>query len=971
MSDAFARLRDALEGRYALERELGAGGMATVYLAEDVRHHRAVAIKVLKPELTAAVGAPRFLAEIETTANLRHPHILPLFDSGEADGFLYFVMPYVEGESVRDRLDREGPLPVAEALAIARDVAAALAHAHTRGVIHRDVKPANILLGDGGALVADFGIARAVSSLDSPQLTATGLSLGTPTYMSPEQVSGEGAIDGRSDLYALGTLLYEMLTGEPPFTAPTLQGLVTKLLTEVAPSVRSVCPDVPKFVAEAVSRALEKDPDQRFGSVQAFRDALAMPETRSPRRGPMLAGVIVAIVALALMGTVAWRSVKKADSLNLLPEISSLIDEGRHVEAHDLALRAEAWIEGDTALTGLMVETTDLLTVTSEPEGAEVFLQRYAPDPAQIPDSQLIGVTPIVEYRIPRADHRVVVSTDGFLPAERMASSAWARSESLAEEGRLVSIVVSLAASDDTPPGMVPVPGGEYQMVGPDAPTGMTAALGPFFIDRLEVTNEAFKTFVDAGGYAGDAYWVEAPSDIRPRLVDRTGLPGPRSWVGQQFPEGEGRHPVSGVSWYEAQAFCRSRGRRLPTAFEWEKVARDGRVAHRGVLMPWGYQSASARVGPRANFNSTGPVEVNAHPFGISPYGAYAMAGNVREWLANPMGDGFMITGGSWEGPAYLYTEFGAESGNFASPALGFRCALSEGSGDQGADRIDIDTRVPTYQPVDEATFRTLLTHYRYDRRPANPRITETVETPAWTRQRIWIDGPGSDSVLVYFYAPKAVEPPYQTMVFVPGSGALFMETLPESVEWTVGPVIQGGRAALAVVMRGMLERDFPPAFTPPPPPSVEFRDLMVLRATELRLGMDYAESRSDVDPDKFAYVAVSWGAGSRLAFSAVDDRYKAVVYIGGGIDERVKPTLPEADNVNFAPYVLAPKLLLNGRNDEEHPWLSRALPLWNLLSEPKELELVDGGGHVVPLESRIPAINGFLDRVLGPAGGG
>jgi formylglycine-generating enzyme required for sulfatase activity len=876
-------------------------------------------------------------------------------------------MPYVEGETLRDRLKREGRLPLQDALAVTRDVAAALAHAHARGVIHRDIKPANILLGDGGALVADFGIARAVSSLDRPQLTATGLSLGTPAYMSPEQVGGEGVIDGRSDLYSLAALLHEALTGEPPFTAPTLQGLVAKLLTEPAPSVRSVRPDVPKGVAAALSRAMEKEADRRFDSVEAFREALAVPEIRRPIRAAVVAAGVTAAVILTVVGGMAWRSVQAAQARNLLPEIARLIEEGRFVEGHDLALQAEAWIEGDSTLATLMLETTDLLTVTSEPEGAEVFLQRYASDPDQISDSQRVGVTPLVELRIPRADHRVVVSRAGFLSAERMASSAWTRSESLTQEGRLVSLAVELTAADETPTGTVSVPGGAYQIVGPDVPTGMTAALEPFFIDRFEVTNEAFKAFVDAGGYAMDEHWAGTPPEARAALVDRTGLPGPRSWVGQQYPGGAGRHPVSGVSWYEARAFCRSRGHRLPTVFEWEKAARDGGVAHRGVLMPWGYQSASGRVGPRANFNSSGPVDVDAHPFGISPYGAYAMAGNVREWLANAMGDGRMITGGSWEGPAYLYTEFGVESGAFSSQAVGFRCAYSEGLGDQGGDRIDIDTRVRAYQPVDEATFRTLLTHYRYDRRPANPRITETVETPAWIRQRIWIDGSGSDSVLVYFYAPKAVEPPYQTMAFVPGSGAFFMETLPEAVEWTVGPVIQAGRAALAVVMTGMLEREFPPDFTPPPPPSVEFRDLMVLQATELRLGMDYAESRGDVDPDRWAYVAVSWGAGSRLAFSAVDERYEAVVYIGGGIDERVKPTLPEADNVNFAPYVRAPKLLVNGRNDEEHPWLSRALPLWNLLSEPKELVLVDGGGHVVPLEDRIPAINGFLDRVLGP----
>jgi hypothetical protein len=369
----------------------------------------------------------------------------------------------------------------------------------------------------------------------------------------------------------------------------------------------------------------------------------------------------------------------------------------------------------------------------------------------------------------------------------------------------------------------------------------------------------------------------------------------------------------------------------------------------------------------RSNFASDGPTAVDAFPFGVSPYGAYGMAGNVREWTANPFGDGFAVTGGSWEGPSYLYTEYASAAGSFSSAALGFRCAKSLGSGDQGIGKIDLDTRSPVYTPVDEATYRTLLAHYQYDRQPPKPRLVDTVEMPSWTRERIWIDGPATDSILLYFYAPKTSNPPYQTIVYVPGSGAFCCQTLPEEMEWAIGPVIQGGRAVLAVVLKGMIEREFDPGFLPPEPSSVRFRDLMVQQATELRLGIDYVEARGDVDPDRLAYVAVSFGAGSRLGFSVVDDRYKAVVYIGGGIDERVKPTLPEADNVNFAPYLSVPKLLLNGRSDEEHPWLTRGLPLWNLLREPKELVLLDGGGHVVPLETRIPAINDFLDRTLGP----
>jgi pimeloyl-ACP methyl ester carboxylesterase len=206
-------------------------------------------------------------------------------------------------------------------------------------------------------------------------------------------------------------------------------------------------------------------------------------------------------------------------------------------------------------------------------------------------------------------------------------------------------------------------------------------------------------------------------------------------------------------------------------------------------------------------------------------------------------------------------------------------------------------------------------------------------------------------------------------MVFVPGAGGFCCQAVAENVEWTIGPAIRGGRAALAVVLKGMVERRWEPGYSRPAPHSVQFRDEMVRHATELRLGMDYLATRSDVNTDQLAYVAVSFGAGSRLPFAAVDRRYKAAVLIGGGIDERVKPTLPEADNVNFAPYIDVPTLLLNGRRDEEHPWFTRALPLWNLLSEPKQLVLVDGAGHIPPLEARIPAIIDFLTKTLGPIG--
>jgi len=274
MSTALDRLAAALADHYRIERELGQGGMATVYLAQDLKHDRKVAIKVLRPELAAVIGAERFLREIKTIANLQHPHILGLIDSGEVHGTAYYVMPHVEGESLRDRLTREKQLPIADAVRIASEVAAALDYAHRHGVIHRDIKPENVLLHDGSALVADFGIALAVSSAGGTRMTETGLSLGTPHYMSPEQAMGEREITSRSDLYALGAMTYEMLLGEPPFTGPTAQAIVAKVMTEKPASLVLRRERIPAEVEEAVLTALEKLPADRFASAAEFGAAL-------------------------------------------------------------------------------------------------------------------------------------------------------------------------------------------------------------------------------------------------------------------------------------------------------------------------------------------------------------------------------------------------------------------------------------------------------------------------------------------------------------------------------------------------------------------------------------------------------------------------------------------------------------------------------------------------------------------------
>ena len=311
------RLKAALVDRYTILEELGAGGMATVYLGEDLKHHRKVAVKVLRPELAAVLGAERFLQEITTTANLQHPHILPLFDSGEADSFLYYVMPFIDGETLRDKLNRETQLGIDEAVKITTEVADALNYAHGENVIHRDIKPENILLHNGRPMVADFGIALAVSAAAGGRMTETGMSLGTPHYMSPEQATADKDLTNRSDIYSLGCVLYEMLAGEPPHTGGSAQAIVMKILAEVVQPVTELRKSVPPHVAAATAQALEKLAADRFGTAKEFAEALTNPAftlpatqaavAREPASGPWnRVTVVTTALAAVLLGTTLW-----------------------------------------------------------------------------------------------------------------------------------------------------------------------------------------------------------------------------------------------------------------------------------------------------------------------------------------------------------------------------------------------------------------------------------------------------------------------------------------------------------------------------------------------------------------------------------------------------------------------------------------------------------------------------------------
>jgi eukaryotic-like serine/threonine-protein kinase len=401
MTAVMERLAAALADRYRIERELGAGGMATVYLAEDLKHGRKVALKVLKPELAAVLGAERFVVEIKTTAALQHPHILPLFDSGTADGFLFYVMPFIDGETLRDKLNRETQLSVDEAVRITREVADALHYAHTQGVIHRDIKPENVLLANGRPMVADFGIALAVSAAAGGRMTETGLSLGTPHYMSPEQATAEKEITGRSDVYSLASVCYEMLTGNPPHVGSSAQQIIMRIITEQPEAVTKHRKSVPPHVAAAVAKALEKLPADRFETAEKFAEALANASfttmttagaaaaARGGSRGALLAVSAIAVIATAAATWLAVRPLPDAPAMRFrlaLPDSQMPVPgSAAPVPAPDGSfLIYNGPVSGEPALSQLWIKRRDALEAAPIPGTRGAGTTAISPDGTRI-----------------------------------------------------------------------------------------------------------------------------------------------------------------------------------------------------------------------------------------------------------------------------------------------------------------------------------------------------------------------------------------------------------------------------------------------------------------------------------------------------------------------------------------------------------------------------------------------------------
>ena len=408
-------LNTALRGRYVVRRLLGAGGMAEVYLADDLKHDRKVAIKVLRAKVASFLGPERFLGEIQVTARLQHPHIVPLFDSGEAAGFLYYVMPYVEGESLRERLSRDGGLETGEAKEIARQVGSALQYAHEQGIVHRgDIKPENVMLQAGQAVVADFGIALAFADTDRTRFTSLGQAIGTPGHMSPEQAAGEPGLDERTDIYALGALLFEMLSGAPPYTGTTAREVVAKVISGSRPSVTTLVPAISASLEETVETAMAQLPGARFDSVAQLLEALERDQPAdglggmSRRTRWVAAALLIAAIGLGgVFGRRAWRRAEQREWARMvaIPEIQGLLDASDTFGALQLALRAQEQLPDDPTVAALLAASSLEIEITSEPAGAEVRYRRYTPEATAWVG---LGRTPLERARLPDRGQVVV-----------------------------------------------------------------------------------------------------------------------------------------------------------------------------------------------------------------------------------------------------------------------------------------------------------------------------------------------------------------------------------------------------------------------------------------------------------------------------------------------------------------------------------------------------------------------------------
>ena len=993
---------------YKITEKLGEGGMGVVYKAEDIRLKRPVALKFLPPEaLDDKERQDRFLHEAQAAAALNHPNVCVVHEIDNADGRTFIVMEFIEGESVKDKVASR-PIKLNEALGITIQVGEALKAAHAKAIVHRDVKSANIMVtAEGLGKIMDFGLAQLS---ERTKLTKTGSSLGTPAYMSPEQALGQ-KIDHRSDIWSFAVVLYEMISGQLPFKGEVEAAVAYSIVNEEPEPLTSLRVGVPVELDRIVAKALAKDPDERYQHIDevlvdlrgVVRDsevkqkprprqesvgAAASPtaaagsqpvpaEPALPLRRVWSRSRIAAVtfVALAALGLAAWwiaQDARIGEARQMLPEISRLVDDEQLVAAYRMAEQAEQVLGDDPALAELWPRISRTISVQTEPPGADVYVKEYMDTEGAW---QYLGFSPIQDVRIPLQYCRWRITNDGYEEIEvaDRRSHRW--------RNRIDGLEFELHTAGSIPPGMVRVESDLSRIR-----AGVMGSLGPvelgsYDLDRHEVTNSQFKKFVDDGGYAKPEYWRQPfvkngkvlswEEVLQAELRDATGRPGPSTWSLGSYPDGEDDFPVQGVSWYEAAAYAEWAGKQLPTIYHW----------YAAVQGTWNdLVSVSNLAG--SELKPAGASQA------ISGWGTHDMAGNVREWCWNATANERFILGGAWDDAVYIFGEAGALPPFDRSPGNGFRCAKYEKTlPEELTSPVEREIRdFSTEKPVDDATFEAYKSLFSYDRTELNERVEAVDESPQhWIKEKVTFDaGYAGERVIAYLFLPREGAPPYQAVVFFPGSGA---ERIPSSEDLggirAIQPLLRSGRAVLYPVYKGTYERH-------PEGPnrtkvhlsfggSIETagpgarRDFVVMAVRDLRRSLDYLETRKDIQADRVAFCGYSLGARMSPLFLAVEDRFRAALLLSGGLMLEPDSALaPQVDEINYAPHVTVPVLMLNGRYDFIFPLDRSQIPLFQALGTPdsdKKHVLFDGGHRVSFSNAEIREIVDWLDRYLGPVG--
>ena len=977
---------------YEILAPLGAGGMGEVYRARDTRLDREVALKILPPDLA---GDPqrrsRFESEAKAVAALNHPNIVTVFSIEEAGGQQFLTMELVPGEPLGEVTPAEGMEP-ARVLHLALQLTDALAAVHEKGITHRDLKPSNIMVDPRGRVkVLDFGVAKVelrpgdVEEPDSaPTLTAPGVLLGTVAYMSPEQIEGKPA-DARSDIFSLGIILYRLLTGVHPFTGASQAAIMSAILRDEPAPITRVRPGLPRAFETICARCLAKDPDDRFASMTELQDelrALADPADSSrigtpgagwdssdsglravgsapaPAAGrsrrPL--GIGVAVVAVAALAMALWLSNRSARDQawiheTAIPGIEAALDTLGYAAAWDLAQEIEEIDPGNPALAGMLDSFSREIPIVTEPEGATVYRRFLESEPDAW---ALLGTTPLT-VRVPSGYQRFRFEKEGYVPSE--IASHWYY---LQDQKTL------LAPAGEFPEDMIYVPGGEVVLNIPGLDHLDKIELGSYLISRHEVTNAEYAAFVNAGGYADPAHWTEPflldgeeipfPRAME-RFVDGTGQPGPATWEAGDFREGEGDHPVTGISWYEAAAYCAFAGRSLPTVYHWNRAA-ETRISNIVV--------------PGSNFGGRGTLPVGESP-GLTAFGVRDMAGNAREWCTNATDQGErVILGGGWNDQPYMFNDFFAQDPWDRSATNGLRTAIYLGEEVGAADAVIVSPHrdFRAEEPVSDEVFEVFLGLYDYDKGPLDAEVllvddshedyrTEYVEFAA---------AYGGERMQAYVYIPKHGEGPFPTLVYFPGSDAIHARDSGHLLRARDGFLMKQGYALIHPVYKSTYERgdelesDYADE-------SQFYADHVIMWGKDMSRSIDYLESRPEFDTDRLAYYGVSWGGGMGGIMLAVEPRFRTgILYVAGFM---LQKTQPVADAINYVPRITIPVLMLNGKYDHFFPVESAQLPMYDLLGtrpEHKKHYLYETG-HFVPRKELMREILAWLGVYLADGG--